>query len=102
MQFHNLFGLHKILDQPDLASASDWFKQISHMPTTNEKHYGTQISVVTHHQSGISALVSQTSYHRETSGDVAKCWLFSQASTQPKMIKVAPFSHRMPVSSPAV
>ena len=47
----------------------------------------TLISVVTHHQSGISAIVSQTSYHRETSGDVAKCRLFSQANTQPNSIQ---------------
>ena len=38
-----------------------------------------QIWVVTSHQYGISALVSQTSFGRETSGSVAKCRLFSQA-----------------------
>ena len=32
------------------------------------------------HQYGISALVSQTSFGRETSGIIAKCRLFSQAS----------------------
>ena len=37
-----------------------------------------------YHQYGISALVSQTSFGGETSGNVAKCWLFSQA----KEIKV--------------
>ena len=31
------------------------------------------------HQCGISALVSQTSFDRETSGSVAECRLFSQA-----------------------
>ena len=31
------------------------------------------------HQYGISAFVSQTSFGRETSGDLAKCRLFSQA-----------------------
>ena len=35
---------------------------------------------MTRHQSGISALVSQTSFGGETSGSVAKCWLFSQAT----------------------
>ena len=35
--------------------------------------------VVTRHQYGISALVSQTSIGEETSGSVAKCRLFSQA-----------------------
>ena len=38
-----------------------------------------QIWVVTRRQYGISALVSQTSFGGETSGIVAKCWLFSQA-----------------------
>ena len=40
----------------------------------------TQIWVVTRDQYGISALVSQTSFGGETSGSVAKCRLFSQAS----------------------
>ena len=36
--------------------------------------------MVTRHRNGIiSALVSQTSFGRETSGSVAKCRLFSQA-----------------------
>ena len=30
-------------------------------------------------QYGISTLISQTSFHRETSGGVMKCQLFSQA-----------------------
>ena len=36
--------------------------------------------VVTHHQYGISALVSQTSFHGETVGGIVKCHLFSQAT----------------------
>ena len=40
----------------------------------------TQIWVVTCHQYGISALVSHTSFGKETSGSIAKCGLFSQAS----------------------
>ena len=40
----------------------------------------TQIWVVTRHQYGISALVSHTSFGGETSGSIAKCRLFSQAS----------------------
>ena len=35
--------------------------------------------VVIRHQYGISVLVSQTSFRRETVGGVAKCRLFSQA-----------------------
>ena len=34
--------------------------------------------IVTRHQYGISALVSQTSFRGETSGGIAKCRLFSQ------------------------
>ena len=62
----------------DLGSASGWLHQISHaaLPIRST----TQFSVVTHHQYGISALVSQTSFGTETSGSVAKCRLFSQAS----------------------
>ena len=45
--------------------------------TTNQKHYPD--FVVTRHQNGISALVSQTSFRGETSGSVVKCRLFSHA-----------------------
>ena len=38
-----------------------------------------QIWVVTRHQYGISGLISQMSFHGETSGGVMKCWLFSKA-----------------------
>ena len=48
--------------------------------TTNQIRSITQIWVVTHHQYGISALVSQTSFGKETSGSVAKCRLFSQTN----------------------
>ena len=40
----------------------------------------TQIWVVTHHQYRISAIVCQTSFRGKTSGGVAKCRLFSQAT----------------------
>ena len=40
----------------------------------------TQIWVVMRRQYGISALITQTSFGGETSGSVAKCWLFSQAT----------------------
>ena len=42
----------------------------------------TQIRVVTRHQYGISALVSETSFRGETSGGIPKCRLFSQAKVQ--------------------
>ena len=62
---------------PDLGSASDWLKQTSHAlwPFRNT----TQTWVVTRHQYGISALVSQTSFCGGTVGGVANCRLFSQA-----------------------
>ena len=63
---------------PDLGSASDWFNKISHVARPIRST--TQIWVVTRHQYGISALVSQTSFDRETCGSVAKCRLFSQAT----------------------
>ena len=63
---------------PNLTSACDWLNQISH--ATRPIKSTTQIWVVMHHQCGISALISQMSFGRETSGSVAKCWLFSQAT----------------------
>ena len=58
-----------------VGSASDWLKQTYRQ----SKVLPTQIWVVTCHQYEISAFVSHTSFHRETSGGVAKCRLFSQA-----------------------
>ena len=69
---------------PDLGSASDWLNQISH--AARPIRSTTQISVVTRHQYGISVLVSQTSFGGETSGNVAKCRLFSLA----KQYRVCP------------
>ena len=63
---------------PDLGSASDWLNQISH--AARPIRSTIQIWVVTRHQYGISALVSQTSIGGKTSGSVAKCRLFSQAT----------------------
>ena len=66
---------------PDLGSASDWLNQISHAARPIRRT--TQISVVTRHQYGISALVSQTSFGGETRGSVTKCRLFPQAIKWP-------------------
>ena len=62
----------------DLGSASDWLNQISHAPRPIRSTI--QFCIVTRHQHGISALVSQTSFGGETSGSVAKCRLFSQTT----------------------
>ena len=63
---------------PDLASASDWSCRVGNL--IQPIRSTTQIWVVTRHQYGISALVSQTSFGGETSGSIAKCRLFSQAT----------------------
>ena len=63
---------------PDLGSASDWLKYISHAARTIRST--TQIWVLRRHQYGIFVLVSQTSFGGKTSDGVAKCRLFSQAS----------------------
>ena len=63
---------------PDLSNASDWLKQIS--DAARPIRSSIQIWVVTRHQYGISAVVSQTSFLGETSGGVAKCRLFSKVT----------------------
>ena len=55
---------------PDLGGAFDWLKQIS--LTTQPIRNTTQIWVMTRHQYGISALVSQRSFGGESSGSVTK------------------------------
>ena len=62
----------------DVGSTSDWLNQISHAAWPIRST--TQICVVTRHQNEISAHVFQTSLCGETSGSVARCRLFSQAS----------------------
>ena len=65
---------------PDLCSASDWLcRERNFLQPIGST---TQTWVVTRHQYGVSALVSQTSFSGETSGGVAKCRLFSQAIPQ--------------------
>ena len=64
---------------PDLGGASDLsFRAARNLlqPIRNT----IWIWVVTRHQYGISALVSQTTFRGETSRGVAKFWLFSQAT----------------------
>ena len=55
-------------------------KRVQKFHTNDYADVTTQIWVVTRHQYGVSALVSQASYGGETSGSVAKCRLFSQAN----------------------
>ena len=65
---------------PDLSSASDWSCCMGNL--IQPIRSTTQMWVVTRHRYGISALVSQTSFGRETSGSVAKYRLFSQAKSK--------------------
>ena len=67
---------------PDLGRAPDWPCRVGNL--LQPIRSTTQISVVKRHQYGIFALVSQTSFHGENSGDVAKCRQFPQASTMTK------------------
>ena len=62
---------------PDVGSASDWSCRVGNLIQPIRRT--TQIWVVTRHQHGICALVSQTSFGGETGGNVAKCRLFSKA-----------------------
>ena len=63
---------------PDLGDASDWLKQIYH--AAQPIRSTTLIWIVTHHQYGISTIVSQTSFREETSDGLAKYRLFFQAT----------------------
>ena len=56
---------------PDLGGASDWSCHVGNL--LQPIRSTTRIWMVTHHQYGISALVSQTSHHRGTSGGIVKC-----------------------------
>ena len=62
----------------DLVGASDWLKQIFHKAWPIRSTI--QIWAAMHHQYGVSAFVSQTSFCRETSAGVLKYQLFSQAN----------------------
>ena len=62
----------------DLGSVSDWSWRVRNLLQPIKST--TQTWLVTHHQYRFSALVSQTSVREETSGGVAKCRLFRQAS----------------------
>ena len=60
--------------------ASDWLKQI--FIVVRPIRSTTQIWVVTRHQYGIFAVVSQTSFLGETSGGVGRCRLFSHVNNK--------------------
>ena len=62
----------------DLGSVSDRSRRVGNL--LQPIRSTTQTWLVTHHQYGFSALVSQTSIREKTSGGVAKCRLFREAS----------------------
>ena len=63
---------------------------LAKLASTNQKHYPDL--VVTRHQYGISALVSQTSTRGETVSGVAKCPLFSHATLPGRRLQLDTFS----------
>ena len=69
----------------DLVKDSDWLKQIS-FAARPVYRISIQMWLLTHHQYGISALVSQTSFCSEISIGVTKCQLFSQSSEVSKLL----------------
>ena len=77
---------------PALGSASDCSRRVGNLiqPIRSTTH----IWLVTRHQCGISALVSQTSFDGKTSVNVAKCRLFSQASLDLTVGTLRPYRQR--------
>ena len=64
--------------------ASDWSR--GNCASTNQKHYSELGSDASSY--GIAALVSQTSFRWETSGNVAKCRLFYLDQLQFNLMKL--------------
>ena len=71
------------LDRTDPLSFGPKFREI--LVEWIASRSTTQIWVVTRHQYGISAFVSQKSFGGETSGSVANCLLFSHAKENTKL-----------------
>ena len=76
---------------PDLGSASDWLKQMSHAARPSRST--TQIRAVMSHQ---------TSFRGETSGSVVKCRLFYQARAYPPIVTVIRVSNTFQINLPEV
>ena len=66
---------------PDLGSASDCSRRMWNL--IQPIRSTTQVWVVMCNQYGISVLISQTSFGRETSVSIPKCRLFAQATHHP-------------------
>jgi len=66
--------------QPIFRDATNSCEMMSDKQVQKFHTDDNDVWVVLHYQYGVSALVSQTSFCGETSGGVAKCWLFAQAT----------------------
>ena len=75
----------------DLGIASYWLK----ICFSQSGAHTTQIWVVTRHQYGISAVVSQRSFRQETADGVARCRLFFQARKEDNLTRY--YSNRFKV-----
>ena len=75
---------------PDLGSASDWLKQIPREESVSERRSSVFLCYAGYfrYDQRIYALVCQSSFRGETSGCVAKCRLFSEASSVIASLKV--------------
>ena len=71
---------------PDLGNAFDCSCRVGNLLQPIKSTF--QIWVVTCHRCGISALIFQTLFCRETSGGVARCRLFSKATRQRKPMRI--------------
>ena len=85
--FYFFWNILFIFHTDDVSLPSSWLRfrlveAIFPHSLTNQKHYTDLGRLVMHHQNRISALASHTSFHRESSDDVAKCWLFSQDNSK--------------------
>ena len=85
--FYFLWNILFIFHTDDVSLPSSWLRfglveAIFPHSLTNQKHYTDLGRLVMHHQNRISALASHRSFHRESSDDVTKCWLFSQANSK--------------------
>ena len=76
---------------PDLGSASDCLCRMRNL--LQPIRSTTQIWIVTRHQHGISALVSQTSFHGESGGGFGGCFLRLAVTLQIEKIKWIFYQH---------
>ena len=84
---HDRKGNRKLVKLVGIFFQSFWLVGIFFQPIRST----TKVWVVTRHQYGISALVTQTSFCEGSSGDLVKRRLFSQAKKKPTVRRFPPF-----------